>query len=544
MLSELIPYLSTYEKELAILDVIKNAEKEKKHLSIAIYGSVDGWIYEWIAKRGHSISAAGRDLGIFVDFPMNEKRLKAAKKKFRSVAIICPSEDVKSLPAILNKKIDSKVILDEEEIRKKGGEVREIFYGFWNVFFFNLKETKFDRFEFSITVWLAALLMLIFLTSYPVDDLLRHVKVHEYNYDYGNIFAYSWNFSFNPYLLFDHFVGFLDKQFGKLGLKIIQVLCFLLFSLAFFLHTRNWNDRFRALIFVLILSIIGPRITSARPAIFEAFLFIIGLALTGLPAILLGILMGSFYYLFPIFLVPLISVRKEYAISLVICLLFWISYAGVNYFYDIYFFISSIITNREVVIGENITIISVLQEPAAIFLIFLFLKSKNFVYARPIIFFLLFNQLRFVDVLVPLVGISLVEESIAKNISIKWIRLGFLEHLFLLMILIASLGVVFHYYEIEHLDIENGKVLCGGMKCMFNTIYTGKNISISPSMEIGLTDREVQLQIKKIMDGSLDCEFFEKYDYDFLVEDSLKEVPECLSLLDVEKGYRIWKIKK
>lgn len=538
MLSGLVSNLSKYEKELAILDIVKNAEKEKARLDVAVYGDVDGWIYGWIAKRGHTVSGAGKDLAIFVDYAIDGKRLEDARKRSRFVAVISPSEDMKGLLGILGKKIEKKLVLDEK--KAEGGEIRDIFYGLWNVAFFGFRETHFSRFEFSATIWMAALVILLASTSYPMDDLLRHAKIYNYGYDYANLFAYSWNFSFNPYLLFDYFAGFLDKNFGEASLKIMQVLCFVAFSLAFFLHTKSWDDRFRALIFILTLGIVAGRIVLARPTVFEAFFFLIGLTLSGLPAILFGIFMGSFYYMFPIFLIPLVFWKREYLISLLASLLFWVNYAGMDYFYDIYFLISSITGGRELEISENMSIVLALASSLVLFLIYLFLKSKNFTYWPQAIFFLILNQIRFIEVLAPLLAVSLRE----KKIGIGRIKLGFLENVFLLFILIASMFSFFPYYELRDIEISNGKVLCASMQCMFNTVYTGRNITISPSMEMGLTNREVQREIRNIMNGTLNCSFFGKYDYDFLIESSLREIPECLSLVDVERDYRIWEVKK
>ena len=540
MLSNLIPYLSKHEKELAILDVIKNAEKEKPKLGIAIYGQVDKWIYDWIAKREHKISKEKAVLAIFIDQKLDEKALIKYKRQYASIAVIAPSEEIKKLPKFLNKKISAEPFSDQIT-EKNDGKINDFFYGLWNAHLFGFKETKFNRYEFTAAIWVAAFLILLVSFSHPVDDLLRHTKAYKYDYDYSKMFAYSWNFSFNPYLLFDQFAGLIDQNFGEFGLKIIQLLCFTVFSIGFFLHTKDWDDKFRALVFVLVLSIVIQRIVLARPTVFEAFLFIIGLTLSGLPAVLFGVFMGSFYYLFPIFLIPLVFVRKEYAISLVISLILWLNYAGADYFSDIYYFIFSIVNNREMIILENQSILQGLFYPEVLLLIFLFIRSKNFIYLPIIVYFLLFNQIRYVEILAPLLVISLRE----KNIGIDKIRFKPLESLFLLFILIAYLNQIMPFHIMKNINIQNATVMCDTMQCMFNTVYESENITISPSMELGLTEREVQLQMKNIFNnGTLDCEFFKKYPYDYLVEDKLKEIPNCLELADVESGYRIWKIKR
>lgn len=539
VLSKLIPSASKYEKEITVLDIVKSAERNGKNLDVAFYGQIDGWVHDWARKRGHKVSQSGKDLAIFVDHRMNEDFLIREKNRHRMVAAIFPSNGAGRLPAIIGRGISRKAMLDEGRLMRAGGEVRSIFYGLWRAAFFGFEELSLPRYELSTVIWMFAFLVLLVSATFPIDDLLRHAKAYEYGYDYGKLYAYSWGFSFDPYFLFDSFAAFLDSHLGDAGLKVMQLLCFIIFSAGFFLHSRDWDDRLRALVFVLLLLILGGRITLARPAVFEAFFFILALSLSGAPAVLFGIFMGIFYYLFPLFLIPLAFAKREYAISLVISLLFWFFLVGTPYFTDIITFFTLIITNRAMPISENASILVVLASPFFLILLYLFLKSGRSPYTVPIALFTLINQVRFIDVIAPLLAISLLP----KKIGLGKMRFGALESIFFIGILIASLSMAFPSNNLDGVQIKNASVLCDSMECMFNTVYMSENITISPSMEVGFTDMAVQMQMKGMaQNGTIDCGFFKMYGYDVLVEKSLKQAPPCLNLIGVDREYRIWKI--
>ncbi|MFH1393940.1 MAG: hypothetical protein ABIH29_03595, partial [Candidatus Micrarchaeota archaeon] len=428
-----------------------------------------------------------------------------------------------------------------EKDQEKDAIVKDCFYGLWNVAYFGFKDPRQDRYEISAVFCLLALLLFLATAPDPLDDLLRHMKAYEYGYDYANLYANAWGFSFNPYLLFDHFARIIDQGFGETGLKVMQGLAFLSFAAAFFLHTKGWSERFRIFMFVLILILVGTRITYARPAVFESFFFIIALLLSGPVAVLWGTFMGSFYYLFPIFLIPLVLVRREYLISLAASLAMWYAYAGPAYFFDIYHFIISILTQRVSFIMENQSVLALLFNPFFLLLLYLFIKNRNFRYWLPLGFFVLFNQVRFIEVIALMMAVSLDE----KRLGLEKIRLGLLEKAFFMGIMISLIPLAYSDYSIEEIPLQGKVVLCDSMECAFNVVYYGENISVSPSMEIALTEREIQIEMENMrQNGMLDCGIFEKYHYDILVENSLTEVPDCLELVDVERGYRIWRIVK
>ncbi len=536
MTEGLIPRLARPEKELAVLEIVKNAEREKRPLDITLTGTVDPWVREWIGRRGHTLGGSGRDLAIYVDSRLGRTQLERARSAHRMVALVYPSAAAAGLPKALSSGIPDAA-LSGETVR--GADVKDIFYGLWNIAYFGFKEPEHSGAYFFAVFCLLAFIVLFVFPHDPADDLLRHSKAYLYGYDYSKLYVYAWNYPVDPYITFDMFAGWMDANFGYMGLKLIQGLCLLAFCVGFYLNTRRWSDRFRILAFGLVLLSIGGRITLGRPEAFEAAFLLIGLALSGLPAVAWGSLMGALYFLFPIYLVPLAIVKREYAASIIVALAFWYAMIGPAFVSDAYQVVSSVLFNRAYPIVENLSVLNLLGSAAFLILLYLFIKSRDFRYALPIILFALINQLRYVDVLAPLIAISLSE----RKAGLEAVRFGPLETAAFLAVMFVSLQYAFPDYRIQDISISNSSVLCDSTLCMYNVVYTGRNITISPSMELGFSDKALQdASASMIYNGTLDCSIFARYRFDKVVESSLTEIPPCLKLDSVAGAYRIWDV--
>ena len=556
-------------EEINIIDNIKEIEKNlKKPFVVFLVGEAEEWLLEWFEKRGHKIRKLTlkeffscrekADVVIFLDVLTKQnygRAIKKAKKISKYIFLFAPTTALRRANSFL-KLVEEKNMLEENFFEKD----ERIFYGLWHfqTFGFERKYSIFDRDKYTIFAIFFTILLLTLDPSAPPDDLLRHSVIYKYNYDYSKLFIYSQNFHFNPYILFDYIVGKLHEMLGDTSLILIQVLALLTLTYAYLVHTKGMKDEYRALLYSAVVSLLKVRIVLGRPAIFEAFLFLIGLNATGFAAFIIGIFMGTTYYLFPIFLLPLVfaniqklkpcsdpiktlqtAIRKEYALAFVLSSLFWLLYAGPHYFSDIHAFIYSILFNREFAVIENLQVFIFLSSIVFLSILYLYIKNSNFIYLPFIAYFLIFNQLRFGDVIIPLLAVSLAK----GKLELSKYRVNFMGSVFILMAIVGLLSSSHPSYQLYDLKIENARVFCADPRCMYNTVYKSENISITPSMEIGLTEKEVQIAMKDFMFGRANCTFFERYHYDYVIEKTLKEVPECLSLVDVEGEYRIWKVK-
>ncbi len=536
MLEDVIPALAMPEKELAILEAVKNAEREKRTLDIAVSGPTEPWVRDWIVKRGHTLSRDGGDLAIFIDTRLTPAQLARARSAHARVALIHPSASAAGLPLGLSDRIPGATP-SKEMVRE--ADVKDIFYGLWNISYFGFKEPE-HRGAYYFTIFCILAFMVLFIFPHdPSDDLLRHSKAYLYGFDYSKLYVYAWNYPIDPYITFDMFAGWMDLHLGYIGLKLIQGLCLLSFCIGFYLNTRSWSDRFRVLVFGLVLLCVGGRIALGRPEAFEAAFLMIGLSLSGIPAVLWGAFMGALYFLFPIYLVPMALVKREYAVSIVIALAFWYAVSGGSFFADAYQIVASVLFNRAYPIVENLSILNMLGSAAFLILLYLFIKSRDLRYWVPLLLFTLVNQLRYVDVLAPLAGISLSE----RKTGLERIRFGPLETAAFLAVMFVSLHYAFPEYQITDLRINDSAVFCDSTLCMYDVVYTGRNITVSPSMELGFGAKALQeAQASMLYNGTLDCSIFKQYNFDTVVESSLTEIPPCLRLEGVDGPYRIWKV--
>ena len=74
--------------------------------------------------------------------------------------------------------------------------------------------------------------------------------------------------------------------------------------------------------------------------------------------------------------------------------------------------------------------------------------------------------------------------------------------------------------------------------------FNDHKIQIAPCMEIGANEVNIQRIINLIQTkGKLNCHDLDNYNFNFVVEKSLIEVPPCLEIYGVNGEYRIWKVK-
>jgi len=93
--------------------------------------------------------------------------------------------------------------------------------------------------------------------------------------------------------------------------------------------------------------------------------------------------------------------------------------------------------------------------------------------------------------------------------------------------------------------IPEGSILMGSVSsALQETIKNNPGIFVTPSFEVGATEQDVQkAMLSLIRDGEFDCKTLDKYPVDFLIENSLKSIPSCLVIDQIDGGWRLWKTK-
>ena len=410
-----------------------------------------------------------------------------------------------------------------------------------------LKEDPFLSHKYSILFLIIVLLNLWvqFFNGYVpyFSDLLRHLKSWKYNYDYRTMFSHSWNFSFDPYPLFDFFIySYVDKIFGIFALPIFASLSFISFFIAFQFMTRGWDDRVRAFFMYLVVNILNIRTVLAQPSNFLGFLFPIFASLSGIWAFIAGIFVGFSYYFFFIYLLPLIH-KKPYLIAFILSIIFWLLYSHGLFFSELAHFIYLGLFNRMFMIVENLSFFYLFKSPTFFIFALLFVNSLKLPKNRWIIlyavFFALLMQIRFLDTLLLLLMAFIDHRKWVKLFDLAWAK-------FFLVVAITLINF-YPIVNIRGLDFgwSNGDVLTMGPTKSFWVLYFGHNVTAAPAMELGFTDAKVQSIISDIINNrTVDCKSLRAYNFTYLVENSISEKKECLEFyhrwID---GYVIWKVK-
>ena len=399
----------------------------------------------------------------------------------------------------------------------------------------------------------------------PTDDLLRHLVSYRFNYDYSNIFVHTGLPKWNMHFPYEWLVGHIHQVFSifsnetvhtLVSVAFIDIVIITLLSIGIRLTIKEKSPIVYILTLSLIISQISGRLLLGRPTTLVISLFIlsIGLYLSGRKSLslLVSTIMSVMYYLYFIYMIPLaIYLRKSVIVPFSIGFLFWFTYAylkGGNYVVDIYRYIISLDLDK-IPITENASILSVISAPIFIFmliLIILYWKRVRKEHFYSSLFFYLSNQIRYIEVIVPLTVISIVDliEEFYKKI-LKQKRL----YAFLL-----SVSMILGGFNLESKNPIFDKDICKLIEGKsvftlpgdnFRLIYncSGYNIKLSPAMEPRWSDRiymDVYSDITQ--DYRLSCENENLYKYEYIYESVLKGRYSCLKLEYVDGEYRLWKV--
>jgi len=393
---------------------------------------------------------------------------------------------------------------------------------------------KFSDFAFVAAVGMASMIVPFF----PPDDLNRHLVAYQYGYNWRNLYLYSKVPSYDPWIGFDVLAGFLHRLFGYYAFVVVQELNFVLFSTALYLNLRGVQNTLGLLTFAFYVYASYGRILLGRPAEFVTSLSFISLHLPFPFNLILGSLTAPFYWLFWMYLLPLCIFNRGYVFSVASGLVFWYLYGGAEYFssiLDLYFTLSN---ERIFVVSENKSVLTAVLPNLVLFwpifyrARFLFRPKDTFVF----IYYLLLNQAKLFTALV------LTSSRFLSGITVK-IPDFFLLVALGLMVSHPNSPLIVTPKEASILKDHRVLVLEFG-KPFFQVTGVVYPLKVAPAMEIGWTDRGIQELVKKAQEtGRFDCELFKKYEFDYVVESSLKEYPACLELVSPLGELRVWKPK-
>ena len=405
--------------------------------------------------------------------------------------------------------------------------------------------------------WLGIIAILTFYCLFivafpfePADDLLRNMKAYAYGYDYRLMWPFSPGVPhFDPYLLFDMAVGTAHRLIGQNCYYLVQIAAFLLNTVAVYLlckdaKSTNWR---LALTLGIVIFLFG-RIYQGRPSIFESGLFLLALAICQREKVswwwhlALALLMASFYYLFFIYLIPLVVYRRAYLVGIIAGFIGWFCYAGAEYFQLLKdcLLMSMPATRGQLVVMELSPLTSgffpclwaLLLIPVVCF------WRKDFKRVLSVLWFALPNQIRYMETLIPLMG------SFTQYIPIRLTQIGLASFSFIVLI-ISHRGTPADdsWRSLSGIVPAGSSVLCLENEAMFKLVYANDNIKVTPSTSIYWETQEYQASLSEAFHhGTLSPLILKSHRYDYVVEKSLKHIPAGLTLCGISGKYRVWKV--
>lgn len=377
----------------------------------------------------------------------------------------------------------------------------------------------------------------------PSDDLLRHLISYLHGYDYRQMYIYSSFPSFNMYHGFDVLVGAVHEFSGQYAFVVVQAAGVLLFSGAFLYLLRGVDSGLRlALLLVALISIL-PRIVLGRPSSFESSMMLLGFAMarddrvgTWLHA-LLGACMVPLYYLFPIYLVPLVLVKRVYAFVLVAGLAYWHVQTGGAY-WSVTVSVLTSGAGRVVEINELSGIAPVLiQSLYAVIPAVIYARHEKRT-AAAAIWFLLPNQIRYMESAIPLMLSMARHMKFRPNTLVNCALFG--------VLLSIAIGLSSKTYQDRSLFLKDrletgSRVYATSLQAAFKSQYASPFIKLAPGFEPEWLDHDLRAAyVQTVKTGQFDCSILSKYEFDYIVETNFLNSPSCLEFTDVAGVYRIW----
>lgn len=429
----------------------------------------------------------------------------------------------------------------------------------------------------------------------PQDDLLRDMVAVNYNYDYTKLYLHApFLAQYNQYILFDHLLAFISGIVSPtVTVHLVQILCFILFvtpSILIYQHILKQNNYcylyMTLLLIVLLNNFSMLRIVLARPEmIFTCWIMwglwlrIAGYSVGKIVWFISGILLIPLYWL-AFFYVPGIVVvfkglkRKLImtSIYLVLVITFWQIYSN-------HLWLASILdlgrlnNNRLAVIGENksifIILLNIVTSIAVVAYCYSYkdclvklLDRKNFNkdQLKKLSNITLFRSLNYdsnksslVILLITFSSINMIRYSalisgvfcilLAYRLNEIEIKIDPIWRYIVLCLAIFIPLTVDCYHTIPEFHLpEHSKVMATSQSNYFVAFYS-KGVQVAPAMEIGANNQDIQRMMKSVdIDGTISCEMLKKYQFDFLVERNLTQIPPCLKIYQVQKSWRAWKV--
>lgn len=453
--------------------------------------------------------------------------------------------------------------------------------------------------NYGILVLYVAMVFIIFGLNLPLpqDDLMRDIVAGSYNYDYANLYVYAPLMAkYNQYILFDMILHHLSLLTNRvITAHIIQLICMLFFitPCLIILNKLIKPSVDKPLWIAILLMLLLNNFTTLRFVLGRPEMFFSCWVLWGIVTkdtyiakacwFLIGLVLIPFYWL-AFFYVPAVffafnhrSTKLSFTILyIVLTAVFWQWYSHGQWLASV-LDLKKMYLNRLAVVGENKTILIVLLSPITsmgfIFYVYLhrdklnqllkelkcfrmnhisvdlqnnlrtvfnwiFSNSLTTVFTLLLVFFCSINMIRYAAIISALFVFILAIEINRHDIKIPQL----LRYAVLCLAIYLPMAVD-NYRMIPKFTLPVNSIVLGTSQSNYYVPFYSPNIKIAPAMEIGANVQDIQIMMKSIdIDGSVSCTLLKKYHFDYLVERNLTQIPSCLKIYQIQKGWRAWRV--
>ena len=376
----------------------------------------------------------------------------------------------------------------------------------------------------------------------PVDDALRHLVAYRFHYDYHIAYPWATLPSFDCWYLFDVFMGWMHRTFQEQAIPIVRTLSCLGFIGALWQMCKNASINWRVVIILAGVFLVHFRMELCRPAPIESILFLWAVALQ--PKrwywhMLLGLGMASFYYLFFIYLIPLILVRRIYVVPLLLGLFGWWSAVGAEFFH-VFFVLTKVSENSALPILESAPWLVALAGTWLLLLPVIYFWRKDPRGIVLIVWFLAANRVRYLETVYPLC--LRFAQHLCPRVSRVVVLALFCYLLSQIYPTEGSLGY-------KGIVPANSKVFCVSMTDSFRTLYRN-DVQIAPCMAAAWNDPKIVAAMKQGLKGEFDPDLL-TMGFDYIIESSINWTPQLmhqygsrLRLVSTQHALRVWRVSR
>lgn len=438
---------------------------------------------------------------------------------------------------------------------------------------------------------------------YPEDDLLRDIVAGDYGYNYANLYIHAPLMAkYNQYIFFDFILHHMSELVGRIATAhIIQIICMISYLIPLLIITfktlKSRSDRYYLITLLLILALNNNallRIVLGRPEMIYTSWILTGLLLKESKKLkiiwyLFGFLLIPCYWLSFLYVPAIFVVFDNRTNKILLSILFIVLTAIFWQWYSNYQWLSSIfelkllLKNRVAEIGENKSIIILLFHPltasAVVFYIYLirdklstiisgfmslnnisikkvkpnyswlikkleeliFSNNQTLTTILLLIYFCSLHMIRYAAIITGLFVILFARE-LAKSYEFK-INTNLSRIIVLILVIFMPLQVDC-YTSIPSFNLpKNSIVLATNLTNYYAPFTSESKIMVAPSMELGANSRDVQQMLEDIdLKGTIDCKELKKLGFTHLIEKNLKVIPKCLTIYQIQPGWRAWKV--